>query len=225
VSAASTPAELPDSPDPSQDPAAGSAPLPTRTGRVTGLLHKLIDYGKALARLVQQRSGERVPSSLAGQFGTMNVALILMRIVRGLQLAKALEARLAAHPLREEAAAEERAAPAEHAPRTPQPTKPRVSRVTPQLRDMPTPEEIAEAVRHRPVGAVIVDICQDLGIGPSHPLWGEVMMVVTEFGGNFVALVNHVTDRLLWWSTDPTAFEDAGWPASQAAAACGTGPP
>jgi hypothetical protein len=28
------------------------------------------------------------------------------------------------------------------------------------------------------VGVVIADICRDLGIVPSHPLWGEVMTEV-----------------------------------------------
>jgi hypothetical protein len=220
-----TTAALPNDRDPPPDQATASTPVPTRTSHVLRFLHKLIDYGKALAHVVQQRAGTPVPSTVAGQFGTMNVALILMRIVRGLRLATALEARLDAHPLREEPAQTPVRAPTDRAPRTADPTRPRASRAAPQLPDMPTPEEIAEAARHRPVGAVIVDICRDFGIGPSHPLWGEVMMVVTEFGGNLVALIKDIVDRLCWWSTDPAAFEQAGWPAPQAAAACGTGPP
>jgi hypothetical protein len=92
---------------------------------------------------------------------------------------------------------------------------------------MPTPEQIAEAARYRPIGAVVADICRDLGITQSHPLWGEAMMIVTEFGGNLVTLVKDIVDRLCWWDRDPAAFQQAGWPAqdSPAAAACGTGPP
>jgi hypothetical protein len=89
---------------------------------------------------------------------------------------------------------------------------------------MPTPAEIAEAVRHRPVGAVIADICSDLGLTQSHPLWNEMVSVVTEFGGNFVALVKDVLDRLFWWARDPSALEQLGWLVPQTAA-CGTGPP
>jgi len=223
--AAPTTAALPHRPDPSQDPAAGSTPAPTRTGRLLGFLHKVMDYGKSLARLVQQRAGSRVPTTLAGHFGTMNIALILARIVRGLRLATALEARLVAHPLREEAASDVVPTRSDRAPRIAQPTGPRARRIAPQLPDMPTPEEIAEAVRQRPVGAVIADICRDLGITQSHPLWDEVMTIVTEFGGNFVALVKDVVDRLCWWARDPTALEQLTWPDSQPAAACGTGPP
>ena len=220
-----TTAALPNDPDLSRDPAAANTPVPTRTSRVLGVLSKLVDHGKALAHLVQQRVGTPVPSTLAGQFGTMNIVLILTRIVRGLRLAAALEARLVAHPLREQAASDVVRAPSDRAPRTAQPTLPRVRRVAPQLPDMPTAEDIAEAVRHRPIGAVIADICSDLGITQSHPLWNEVMMVVTEFGGNAVALIKDALDRLCWWSTDPSAFGLVEWPDWQAAAACSTGPP
>jgi hypothetical protein len=77
------------------------------------------------------------------------------------------------------------------------------------------------------VGAVIADICRDLGIVQSHQLWGEMMMVVTEFGGNFVRLFKDTWDRMATWFTDPAALTQDGWPTPwpQAAAACGTGPP
>jgi hypothetical protein len=225
VNAAPTTAALPQGPDPSTDPAA-SLPVPTRNGYVLDFLHRLIDYGKAVARLVQRRADTPVPSSLAGQFGTMNVALILMRIVRGLRLATALEARLVAHPLREEAAGSPDRAPPVRAPRQACPPRPRPSRAMAcQLPDMPTPAEIAEAARHRPIGAVVADICRDLGITQSHPMWGEVMMVVTEFGGNLVDLIKDIVDRLCWWDRDPAAAEQAARRDAPAAAACGTGPP
>jgi hypothetical protein len=90
---------------------------------------------------------------------------------------------------------------------------------------MPTAEEIAEAVRHRPIGAVIVDICSDLGITQSHPLWNEVMMVVTEFGGDVVVLIKDVLNRVCWWTSDPSVFGLEAWPDWQDDAACSTGPP
>jgi hypothetical protein len=225
VSTAPATAALPDDPAPPPDRAAGNAPEPTRTGHLIGFLHRLVDYGKSLARLVQQRTGSPVPASVAGMFGTMNAALILMRIVRGLQLAAALEARLRAHPLRESVTPMPVRAPSDCAPCPAQPSRPRVRHVAPELPDMPTPAEIAEAARHRPIGAVVADICRDLGIVQSHPLWGEAMMIVTEFGGDLVALVKDIVDRLCWWERDPSAFEQIAWPESQAVAACGTGPP
>jgi hypothetical protein len=82
-------------------------------------------------------------------------------------------------------------------------------------------------LRHRSAGAVIADICLDLGIGPSHPLWNEVLMVVTEFGGSFVRLFKRTMDRMFRWFTDPSMLDEHGWPApgSPLAAAYGTGPP
>jgi hypothetical protein len=232
VSAASTTAALSNRPDPppdqAQDPAAGHAPAPSRTGRLLGLLHKLIDYGKDLAHTLGQRTtAAAAPCAATRHFGTLTIALILARIVRGLRLATALEARLVSHPLREAAAPVRVRAPSDHAPRIAQPAAPRASRAASRLPEVPTAAEIAAALRHRPAGAVIADICRDLGIVPAHPLWGEVMMVVTEFGGNLTTLVKDVVHRLYSWCADPSVVETDASPApwSQAAAACGTGPP
>ena len=224
VFAASTPAALPNDPDPPQDRAAGNTPGPTRTSRLLGLLHKLIGYGKDLAHSLQQRTA--APAAVGLHFGTLNIVLILARITRGLRLAAALEARLVSHPLREAATLPAVRAPFDRVPRTAAPSAPRPRKAASQLPDVPTAEEIAAALRHRPIGEVVADICRDLGITKSHPLWGEVMMVVTEFGGNYVKLLNDVLDRMHVWFADPSALSQ-GWPAPcpQPAAACGTGPP
>jgi hypothetical protein len=42
-------------------------------------------------------------------------------------------------------------------------------------------------VRRRPVGAVIADICRDLGILPSHPLWRELSEAIIRLGGSLAA--------------------------------------
>jgi hypothetical protein len=228
MSATSTTAAISIRSDPPPDPAAGSAPVPTRTGRLLGLLHKLIDYGKDLAHSLQQRTATAVaPSAVTQQFGTLNIVLILSRIVRGLRLAAALEARLVAHPLREEAAPALVLAPSDRAPRIAQPPAQRASRAASPLPDVPTAEEIAAALRHRPIGAVVADICRDLGIVPAHPLWREVLMVITENDGNFVGFFNDALDRACAWFEDPSMVQQDGWPApgSQAAAVCSTGPP
>ena len=62
---------------------------------------------------------------------------------------------------------------------------------------MPTPEQIAEQVRRRPIGAVIGDICRDLGIMPRHPLWNEIRDAVAQFGGNFAKLYDEVIAQAL----------------------------
>ena len=92
---------------------------------------------------------------------------------------------------------------------------------------MPTAEDIAAALRHRPAAAVIADICRDLGIVPAHPLWGEVMTVLSGHGGNFVKFFKDMMARVHSWLTAPSALDANGWPVlgPHPAAACGTGPP
>jgi hypothetical protein len=219
----SSTAAPPDDPAPPQDGVTGNV----RTGRLLGLLHKLLDHGKDLIRSLQQRTTAAAPVVVARNFGTTNVALILLRILRGLRLATALEARLVRHPIREAEAPAAVRAPSERVRRTAQPDSQRRSRAASQLPDIPTAEDIAEAARHRPVGAVIADICRDLGIVQSHPLWGDIMMAVTEYGGNFVRVFKDTLDRVSAWFLAACAASQDGWQASwpQAAAACGTGPP
>jgi hypothetical protein len=189
---------------------------------VLSVLRKLIGYGQELARTVQQRAAAGTLITVAVHFGTRDVALILARIVRGLRLANALETRLASRPVRLDAIPALVRVPPTRARRA---ARPAVQR--PGLPDVPTAEEIAAALRHRPAAAVIADICRDLGIVPSHPLWGEVMMVLSEHGGNYVRYVRGVAARMCAWLTAPSAADADGWPApqSQPVAACGTGPP
>ena len=222
MSAAFATAERPNRPDPSPDPAAGSVWEQSRTSRLLGLLRKLIDYGLELACSLQQNPAVATLVTVALHFGTRDIARILARITRGLQLAGELEAKLVRRPLPETVAQDFFRMPVDRKPRSARTAAPRA-----QLPDMPTAEEIAAALRDRPAGEVIADICRDLGIVPAHPLWGEIMMVVTEFGGNFMRLFKNVMDRLTAWSTDPTLLINDGWAERyvQAAAVGATGPP
>jgi hypothetical protein len=189
---------------------------------VLNLLRKLIDYGQELARTVRQRAAAGTLFTVALQFGTRDVALILARITRGLLLANALEARLISRPMRPDTVPALVPMPADR-------TKRRARRADkrPSLPEVPTAEEIAAALRHRPAVAVIADICRDLGIAPAHPLWGEVMIVLSRHGGNFVKYFKGVLDRMCAWLTAPSAVDTHAAPAprSQPAAACATGPP
>jgi hypothetical protein len=194
---------------------------------VLSLLRKLIDYGQHLVRSVQQRAAAGTLISIALHFGTLDAAVILARIARGLLLANALEARLIIRPVRLDA----RPAPA--VPATvrapPEGAEHMVRRAVkrPVLPDVPTAEEIAAALRHRPAAAVIADICRDLGIVPAHPLWGEVMSVLSEHGGGFVKYFKNVMDRMCLWLTARAAVytEARAAPRLQPAAARSTGPP
>jgi hypothetical protein len=241
MTTASATAALPDNPDPLPDsavnsaptpdppsaPAADPAPRPSRAGRVLGLLRKLIDYGQDLARSVQQRAAAGTLLTIALHFGTLDAGVILARITRGLRLANALEARLIIRPVRLDARPAPAGPAAVRAPPEGAETPVRRAVKRPALPDIPTAEQIAAALRHRPAAAVIADICRDFGIVPAHPLWGEVMSVLSEHGGGFVKYFKNVMDRMCLWLTARAAIYAEARPAprSQPAAACSTGPP
>ena len=228
MSAASTAAALPNQPDPPPDPAADRAPAPGRASRLLGLLRKLIDYGKDLAQTLQQRTAATALFTVALHFGTRDIALILARITRGLRLASALEARLVSHPMREAARPAPVRAPSDRARRNARLAEQHAGGTASGLALVPTAEAIAAALRHRPAAAVIADICRDLGIVPTHPLWDEVMTVLAEHGGSsIIKLYEEAPERIGSLFADPLAFTKDGWPEpwEQAAAPCGTGPP
>jgi hypothetical protein len=208
--------------DPPPNSPADHAPTQPRADRVLSLLRKLIDYGQDLARTVAQRAAAATLLTVAVRFGTRDMALILARIARGLHLAKALEARLVSRPARQSPIPAPVRAPADRAKCTP---KRAVRR--PELPDVPTAEDIAAALRHRPAAAVLADICRDLGIVPAHPLWREVMAVLSGHGGNAVKFLKDVMARVHTRLSTASAVEADVWPAprSQPAASCGTGPP
>ena len=81
-------------PDPHQDRPATGADAPNRTGRLLGLVRALIDYGRQLVTTLQQRTSATNLADVTRNFGTIDIALILARITRGLHRAAALEAKL-----------------------------------------------------------------------------------------------------------------------------------
>ena len=100
----------------------------------------------------------------------------------------------------------------------------------PRLARLPTEEEIAEEVRRRPVGAVIVDICCDLGIAPGRldrAFWDEINHALMVYGGSSVRFFNDLEKRL--WasldSADPSDRDPGCAPAPQRLPVPATGPP
>jgi hypothetical protein len=183
-------------PDPRQDCAAATPAKPSRAARLLSLVRKLIDYGKELTQDLQQNAAGMHPFRLAKWFDTVDVALIFARIARGLRLAGGLEARLISHPPQEKppiasgAAAAARTGAAPRPPRTAAPAHRRSKLAAdPRLAALPSAEEIAAECRRRPIGAVLADICRDLGIRPSHPLWRELQDTIWETGGDATALM------------------------------------
>ena len=222
--AAPTTAALPNAPDPDtadQD----TTQVPLRTSMVLVLLGKLIGYGKELARSLKQGAPAQFVLTVAMHFGTRDLALILRRISRGIRLATALQTDLVNWPMRGylRLASEEKRPPC---------TAPAAkSQPRPPLPDLPTEAEIAEAIRTRRIGALVVQICSDFGIRPEHPLWREVVDMVAEFGGDLVKIINVCKDPASFWRNDPPVAEPVTEqahglpPAPQPAATFTTGPP
>ena len=96
---------------------------------------------------------------------------------------------------------------------------------------MPSPKEIAAAVRRRPIGAVIADICRDLGIMPADPLWRELNLAILEHRGNAFRLFKDILERgrlTRFFPSDTPLIPPMppGWqPPRPPVPAGGTGPP
>ena len=130
-------------------------------------------------------------------FGTTDLAMIFARITRGLRLAGALEERLMRHPVPEEKKPASTSALSQRQPRAARPPAARRALdPDPRLAGMPTPEQIAADIRRRPVGAVIVDICRDLGILPGHKLWRELSLAIIDHRGSLTGLTKDIFRRL-----------------------------
>ena len=97
----------------------------------------------------------------------------------------------------------------------------------PRIVRLPTPAEIADQVRRRPIGAVLADICRDLGITTDHPLWRELPLAIIANGGNLASLTKDIFKRVSAWLIDPRATEHPAEspPHLGAAFAPATGPP
>jgi hypothetical protein len=207
--------------------AAATTPTPTtepsRAGRLLNLVRKLIDYGKELAAALRHHSATIDLAAATRPFGTRDTALILARITCGLYRASALEARVVRNAARLDAPPRPRAAPAAAKPTAA--ARPPAARATDaRLAHLPTPEQIAADVRRRPIGAVIADICRDLGIMPSHPLWREVQMAMIRYGGSLANLVRDLIHQS-FQSLVPAAASAALPAPSPLPSPAGTGPP
>ncbi len=157
-------------------------PSPAARRGSSSLVRKLIDYGKELAATIRRRAFTD-PGPVISRFGIADVAQILARISRGLHRANALEARLLRNADRLDAAPRDPSSPGmQRAPR--QATAPSADEANARLTYLPTPQQIADKIRRQPIGAVIADICRDLGILPSDPLWRELQAVIIREGGS-----------------------------------------
>jgi len=85
-------------------------------------------------------------------------------------------------------------------------------------------------VRRRPIGAVIVDICLDLGIAPGHldrAFWDEINHAIMMYGGSLARFLGDLSRRqCAFRSGGHSDCADPGWPAAPPRlSAPATGPP
>jgi len=185
-------------------PSGPSDRTDSRGAGLLGLVRRLLDFGRTLVDILQQRNTADAPDDVAERFATRNLALIIARITRGVWLAGALERRMVRAQTRQDDPAKpdtsDRSSDARPDPDRPIEVRPRAARRKPvdeaaELANLPSARAIAARVRGREIGAVIVDICRDLGIDGSHPLWGEVLEAITVHGGSRARMLNVVQRR------------------------------
>jgi hypothetical protein len=224
-------------PTPTTEPDRAGPAIPTALGRVLNVVRKLIDLGKQLAGTVQQRATAPGFALFAKPFGSADLAVILARITNGLRRAAALEARLCQRGARGQdltpSPVRLPAAPGPRPARTMAPpdthAQPADRTQDPRLARLPTEQEIAAEVRRRPVGAVIVDICHDLGIMPGQldrAFWDELSLAIINYGGSLAGFHTKLSNRLFASSFDEHCeLADPAWLTVPPRLSPATGPP
>ena len=160
-------------PDPHEDRSGAIAAAPSRSGRLLGLVRKLIDYGFELANTLRRRAAANDVAVMVRPFGTIDLALIMARITRGLRLAGALEERLMRHPVPEEKKPASTSAPSQRQPRA---ARPRAARRTvwiptraraecPPRSKSPRTSAAARSAPSSPISAAISASCPGIGYG------------------------------------------------------------
>jgi hypothetical protein len=173
-------------PDVTAQPAALWPASTDRRGRFTrilGLVRKLIDYGKELAIAIRERGLTECPAGASSVFGTLDVSLILSRIGLALLRCQALEVRLQRGANRPNPPPQAPRAQSLRVARAPRQQAAPATEPDPVSARLPSVEQIAAEIRRRPVGAVLADICRDLGIMADHPLWRELDLAILFSGG------------------------------------------
>ena len=225
------------------EPGVASGPqdqAKNQCGRLLGLVRKLIDYGRDLVASLQQQNDPTPSVDVARRFGTLNVALIIARISRGLAIAAGLEARLLRWPPVQDRLPEPDAQSG-HPAKSPQPDPNRPRRARPTfrrppplsqaeddaalLRGLPSAQEIAARLRGRTAGEVIVEICRDLGIKPSHPLWLDIRDAIIRYDGSLAKLLLVWVNREVVFATVPDEIAEARMTALAWLVEDSTGPP
>jgi len=172
------------------------------TALLLNLVRGLIGHGEAVMAAFYRPRTPETYDFITTAFGTHDIRLIIRRVTRGLMLAAALQRWIAYRsryfdknqppgPRPPGDPANARSAP--KPPRTPGARRPSDDEAL--LARLPTVEEIDRIVRRRPIGAVLVDICHDLGITVDHPAWDALHDVVYRYRGSLLRLMRDIGTR------------------------------
>jgi len=178
-------------------------PVPSRSGRLLSLVRTLVAYGHQL--LASLRPGTTTirhdPAHLVRTFGTSDLVVILTRIALAIRRAGFLERKIIRTAAQIDSGPQPEPEPLPRAPRRARPGGPARPRQTlpddtlSVLGRLPNLDQLAARVRRQPIGAVLADLCRDLGITRSHPLWDQLHDAINEFGGNFIRLAMERLNR------------------------------
>jgi len=139
------------------------------------LVHKLIACGRELLDTLKACDGPHPPLAVFRRFGCLSLERVIARVTRGLIIAGVLEERFQRRLPRKDERPDR--APRQSKP-APSPRPPRRSLWTSHDDELdgklPSAEAIAARLRGRPAGAVLAEICRDLGIDTRDPLWREL---------------------------------------------------
>ena len=185
---------------PSQD--RSGKPVPQSIAAVLLLLDILLTYASHLAATLEYRAVARGFSTIAQHFGTARLPAIAGRLARGILRIQALRRVLLARAERGRDLValqrRKRAAgrPQPQLPATQPKPPPRTRRAeaddTPDAANLPTLEQLEPAIRRRPIGSALADICRDLGISPSlceGNFWTGLYQAIDWYGGNFAKYI------------------------------------
>ena len=171
-------------PEPTPQPQARA---PRVADGLVDLVRRLAAFGRDLLDTIQ-RGNTGFPSlPVARRFGTISLAMVIARLTRGLLIAQALEDRLLRRRGPRATPPSPRTTP--RATRSPRPAP--IDEEAELRGKLPSAKDIADRIRHKPIGAVLVEICRDLGIDPQHPDWPEIKLAIIVQCGNLVRLLMH----------------------------------
>lgn len=154
-------------------------------GHLLGLVRRILDYGRDLVASLQQQNTPTASPRVAWDFGTIDLSVIISRILLGLRIAEALEARLLRRTPPQEKPKVIRARPLAK----PRPARPKPAEQPDDDLTLPSAEAIAARIKGRPAGAVIVEICRELGINATHPLWLEIQDAIYVYQGSMARMM------------------------------------